>query len=73
MTAEELNEELQNFDYPPYIPKNEIVLFESIANDALIIRAKPTIFTASANDSISYNFATFTSYVSKGYYLYKLT
>ena len=23
MTAEELNEELQNFDYPPYIPKNE--------------------------------------------------
>lgn len=54
-------------------PNNETVLFESIANDALVIRANPTIFTASANDSISYNFATFTSYVSKGYYLYKLT
>lgn len=54
-------------------PNNETILFNPIANDGLIVRANPKIFTASANDSISYDFASFTSYVSKGYYLYKLT
>ena len=54
-------------------PNNETILFPPIANDALVARTKPTIFTANANDSIDYDFATFINYVSKGYYLYKLT
>lgn len=54
-------------------PNTETILFNPVAHDSLMAKVGFKIFTAKANDTIALSYATFTSYVSKGYYLYKLT
>lgn len=53
-------------------PNTETILFNPIAHDSLMMNINFKIISAKANDTISLSYATFTNYVSKGYYLYKL-